>query len=343
MVRGTPLSLESLKGFVAPCFWEALGGFERWLMVERQISPLTWKTYVSDLKQAFTFFCLHLGGPVSLESFSALCPADFRAFLSFRLNAGISKRTNARTLSALGTLERFLGERMACPVPSLGRLQRPRLDKNLPRPLDFHHVLEILQAPLGTQGSWEVLRDRALFGLLYGGGLRIGEAIALTQSHVPQVYAPRFCLKVMGKGNRERLVPLLPPVHQLIQAYRSCCPHVVSSQAPLFLGKRGGRLQASQAERSMALLKQQLGLPPRATPHSLRHSFASHLLGQGVDLRHIQALLGHKSLQSTQVYVDVNEQHLWKVYQKAHPLGGENSDGVPDSPARGQKGETKAG
>jgi len=314
------LCRQSLGPLVAPCVWEALEGFERWLVVERQVSPLTWRTYVCDLKQVFTFLMKHHEALLTLTAFSQLSAADIRAFLAFRLTQGVCKRTNARTLSALGTWGRFLEERHGCTLPGLLTIQRPRLAKNLPRPLGVQDILGLLTAARGPTTTWQGLRDCALFALLYAGGLRIAEALALNQSHIPPQFSPGFCVRVIGKGNRERLVPLLPPVHDMIQAYRSACPHSLLPHTPLFLGTRGGRLHASQGERAMAMVRGGLGLPSRATPHSLRHSFASHLLGEGVDLRHIQALLGHSSLQSTQVYVDVNEQHLWRVYQKAHPL-----------------------
>ena len=315
-----PLFCQSLSPLVASCVWEALEGFERWLVVERRVSPLTWRTYVCDLKQLFTFFRDHHEAPLTLVAFSQLSATDIRAFLAFRLTQGVGKRTNARTLSALGTWGRFLEERHGCTLPGLLTVQRPRLAKNLPRPLAVKDILSLLTTARGPTATWQGLRDCALFALLYAGGLRIGEALALNQSHIPPHVSPGMCVRVLGKGNRERLVPLLPPVHEMIQAYRSACPHTLLPHTPLFLGTRGKRWHASQGERAMAILRVGLGLPPRATPHSLRHSFASHLLGEGVDLRHIQALLGHSSLQSTQVYVDVNEQHLWQVYQKAHPL-----------------------
>lgn len=321
MGRGwTPLSLEGLKPLVHASFWPSFEKFEQWLLSERHVSPRTWTTYVSDLKQVFQFLSTHQGHLLTRADFLALTPADFRAFLTFRLRNQVHKRTNARTLSALRTFARFLQEREGVETKGLATLRTPRMEKRLPRPLAANHIFSFLDEETAAM-AWEDVRDRALFALLYGAGLRISEAVALNQEAIPLEWQMGIFLRVMGKGQKERCVPLLQEVHARIQKARAVCPFSVTRESPLFFSTRGKRMQASMAAKKMADLRARYGLPLRTTPHSLRHSFASHLLSNGTDLRSIQELLGHQSLQATQLYVEVEEQQLLKVYKAAHPLG----------------------
>jgi integrase/recombinase XerC len=315
----TSLSLESLLPLVDPLMGPLLEKFERWILTQRQLSPLTWTTYVSDLKQFFSFLKEYHSVRPDLSLLLSLKAQDFRAFLSFRLRQEVSKRTNARTLSALKTFFLFLREQEGHCQESIFSLGSPRLDKSLPRPLSISEMKNVLNQAT-TQNPWAQAQDRALFGLLYGGGLRISEALSLNQKDFPPLWQPGISLRILGKGSKERLVPLLEEVHVFLKMALHLSPFAPSKEAPLFLSVRGKRLYPAQAAQRMVALRGILGLSEKATPHSLRHSFASHLLAEGVDLRHIQALLGHSSLRSTQVYTAVEEGHLRQIYQTAHPL-----------------------
>ena len=318
MGRGvTSISLEVVAGLCQESFRPVLSHFEQWMTAERGLSPRTVYGYWAELKYFMAFLREHGGGLPDLASLMALLPADFRAFLTFRRLQNVGFVTNARSLSALKTFFRFLEQHHDLPHPVLAAVRSPKVPRRLPRALTEGEAISLTTLD-GT--GWEDARNRALFGLLYGAGLRISEATQLNQQDVPTVWFAGFAVRVLGKGRRERLVPLLREVHDLLQAYRAQCPYARDGDQPLFWSVRGKRLQATAAAGLMAKLRGALGLSLRATPHSLRHSFASHLLAEGVSLRHIQALLGHKSLSSTQIYTHVDEAHIRTVYENAHPL-----------------------
>lgn len=304
---------------LAPCLHCSLTLWREELMHERALSPHTIKNYLFDLKSFFLFLKTHVGeGKLTREHLKTLETKDFRAFLAHRLHHGNALKSNARALSALKTFYRFLRERHDFSCEALHRLKSPRLEKALPRPLSYEKAVAVTQtAPLENQNPALDLRDRFLFTLLYAAGLRLSEALSLNLADLtPET---RY-LKVQGKGKKERLIPLLPIVHQRLKAYLKEHPKRQSPEAPLFLGARGGRLSAPVAQLQLRRLRHLLGLPETATPHSLRHSFATHLLQSGGDLRTLQDLLGHESLSTTQRYTEVETSTLREIYQKSHPL-----------------------
>lgn len=323
----TPLSAPAVSVYMAPDFGPAVPRFVRFLSSQRALSPKTVTTYLSDLKQFFAFLQDYRGEKCSAESFSGLSKQDCRAFFAHRLSDGVSAKLNARSLSALRTFATFLrfhdaagafkDEMFDAVHQVLGHLKMPKLPKALPRALPEAdaRLLETLPAD-----NWTQARDRALFLLLYGSGLRISEALGLNQQDIPKVWRDDIALRVMGKGSKERLVPLLPVVHRAIVVYQALCPFGKSPGSPLFFGARGGRFSATSAATQMVAVRGMLGLQGKVTPHALRHSFATHLLNKGVSLRHIQELLGHASLDSTQIYTNVSFGHMAGVYAAAHPL-----------------------
>ncbi|KXV68130.1 recombinase XerC, partial [Gluconobacter japonicus] len=295
---------------------------------ERRSSLRTVEAYRHDIVLALAFFEQHLGGDVDLTSLAKLSLADLRAWLAHETarsekptrratNADSRARSRARRVSALRSFYRYLAVRFDISNPAPGLLATPRLKKRLPRPLGQEQALA---APEGISDdaytSAAALRDKALFTLLYGTGLRIGEALALDVRDLSN--AGENMLRVVGKGGKERLVPLLPAVRETLETWKAAHPSP-SPDAPLFCGTRGGRLNPGVAQRAMREWRKGEGLPDSATPHALRHSFATHLMEGGADLRAIQELMGHASLSTTQAYTLADEKHLLDVWRKAHP------------------------
>jgi len=301
---------------------DALEGWRRWLAVERRCSPRTVAAYGGDVQAFLRFFAEHAGGPPGLDALSRATLADFRAFQAARAAAGAGSASRARGLSGLRSFFGWLDRSGRMHNPALGLLGAPKVARRLPRPLaeaDARAVIDSAEAEAGETGrpAWIGLRDRALLALLYGAGLRLGEALALDVADWPRPETP--AITVTGKGRKARRVPLLATVRAPVEAYRAACPWPPAPDAPLFRGARGGRLSPTVAERAMAALRRRLGLPDTATPHALRHSFATHLLAAGADLRAIQELLGHADLGTTQRYAEVDEARLMAVYEQAHP------------------------
>lgn len=325
----SPLNLPEIGKTCTPQVVGWIQDFCAWLGVERGLSPKTVTTYLSDLKSFFLFLSTYRGEKITEEALCTLTRQDFRAFLAKRQREGVSARLCARSTSALrtffhclkkheaqGAIKAYMHEGDLPASVALDRLRARKLPKLLPRPLERDKALSFQDLPDDT---WLDARDRALFVLLYGTGMRIGEVLALNQKDLPCVWQADTCLRFVGKRNKEREVPLLEPVHQALQTYLSRLPYPGAAEKPLFYGARGGRLLASTAATVMAKLRGYLGLTGKATPHTLRHSFATHLMDEGVSLRHIQALLGHASLSSTQIYTDVSLARMQEIYQKAHP------------------------
>lgn len=291
------------------CPW--FESFYQKLTYERRASQHTVHAYLSDLKHFVAFMAHHKGELLRLKDFGTLSLMDLRAFLAERLRKESSKRTNARLLSSLKAFVRYL-RAQGCPVSSAFEIiTAPRLDKKLPRPLSERQALSLTDQKTDT---WIDCRDQALFMLLYGCGLRISEALNLNGADWTEAF-----LLIRGKGGKERYVPILAPVAEKIEQYLRVCPYPVSQEQPLFRGARGGRLNPSIVEKTLRNLRLALGLPETATPHALRHSFATHLLEGGGDLRHIQELLGHASLSSTQIYTDLTQDKIYTAYKNAHP------------------------
>jgi integrase/recombinase XerC len=298
-----------------------LKGWLAHLSGERRMSPNTLAAYRRDLRQFLAFLADHLGGAPSLKKLAKLEPRDVRAFMAARRAKGLSARSLMRALAAARSFARFLERNGKGKVAALSAVRAPKIDKTLPKPLTIAAAKRVTDTELRageTRAPWILARDAAVLGLLYGCGLRIAEALSLSRQDVP---APGQgdAITVTGKGNRARMVPVLPQVLKLIADYVALCPYDLPDQGPLFVGAKAGPLRARIVQLAMARLRGALGLPDSATPHALRHSFATHLLARGGDLRSIQELLGHSSLSTTQIYTAVDSERLLEVYRATHP------------------------
>lgn len=294
----------------------ALEDWRRWLASERRTAQNTIDGYCRDLASFFEFLAEHRGEMADLPTLSALDAGDFRAWLAARTNDGLSRTSIARALSALRNLYRFLDRTGRGHNTALAAIKAPRPPKSIPKPLNETDAIDLIRraAEIAIK-PWVGARDVAILTLLYGCGLRIDEALSLNQGDAPDGGS----MVVTGKGNKQRVVPVLPVVADAIRTYREACPFSRDDDRPLFYGARGARLNAGIVQRTVRQLRADLGLPDTATPHALRHSFATHLLAGGGDLRTIQELLGHASLSTTQRYTDVDTQRLIEVYDRAHP------------------------
>ncbi|HKS88955.1 MAG TPA: tyrosine recombinase XerC [Stellaceae bacterium] len=286
-----------------------------WLGGERRASAHTVAAYGRDLAGFLEFLTVHLGERPGLAAFGRLTPADYRAWLAHRA-ADIERASLARGLSVVRGFMRFLERRGLAASPALLALRAPKLPKSVPKALSVADAVEIVEAPaVMVASAWQAKRDVAVLTLLYGCGLRISEALGLRRGAAPLGEQ----ITITGKGNKERLVPVLPAVREAVAHYLAACPYAPGRDGPLFVGARGGPLNPRLVQKQMQLLRGGLGLPESATPHALRHSFATHLLGGGGDLRAIQELLGHASLSTTQRYTAVDTARLLAVYESAHP------------------------
>lgn len=287
---------------------------------ERRLAPRSVQGYGRDLDGFLAFLAEHLGGPVGSDAIRALGPLDFRAWLAERQRRGYARRSTVRAMAAVRGFLRYLERTAAIPCPAARAIRVGGARGSLPRalaPAEARALAAAASAP--DAPPWIALRDRALLLLLWGAGLRIGEALALTRGELGAEPAALRSLRIRGKGGRERLVPILPAVAEALAAYVESCPFSLSAEAPLFRGARGGALSQGVVQASVRRLRLALGLPETTTPHALRHSFASHLLSDGADLRAIQELLGHRSLSTTQVYTRVDAARLLAVHGAHHP------------------------
>lgn len=296
---------------------DAIGAWRAYLSSEKRFSDLTLVAYTRDVAQFLVFLTEYQGAKPSLERLARVSVPDFRAWLSWRAEGGAIAATRNRGLAAVRNFFRWLDRTGRMHNPYVGVVEGPRTKRPLPRPLTVADAGTLLEEAAGMPDApWVGLRDRALFTLLYGCGLRISEGLALNRNDLPP---GSETVRVTGKGSKQRQVPVLPAVHEALRAYLEACPFSPGPDGPIFLGARGDRLSASVARKQMQSLRGLLGLPDSATPHALRHSFATHLLGGGADLRAIQDLLGHASLSTTQRYTDVDTEQLLAVYENAHP------------------------
>jgi integrase/recombinase XerC len=298
-----------------------LGGWLGYLAAERRMSPKTVEAYRRDVGQFLAFLTEHLGGRPSLAGLATLKPADVRAFMAARRAAGIGSRSLMRTLSGVRSFARFLERKHTGSVAALRAVRAPKIAKTLPKPLAIAAAKRVVEAEVRAgeeREDWILARDAAALALLYGSGLRISEALGLRRQDVPAPGAGDVIV-VTGKGNKRRMVPVLPQVLQAIAGYVALCPYDLPPEGALFVGARGGPLSPRILQLAMATLRGALGLPDTATPHALRHSFATHLLARGGDLRAIQELLGHASLSTTQIYTAVDSERLLEVYRNTHP------------------------
>jgi integrase/recombinase XerC len=296
----------------------------RWLThlrSERRLSPKTSEAYARDVRQFLEFLGGHWGAKVTLARFGKLEATDVRAFMAMRRADEIGGRSLMRALAGLRSFGRFLEQEGQGRVGALSAVRAPKVGKSLPKPIQIAAAKRFTDADERAgeaRDPWIWARDAAVMALLYGSGLRISEALGLKRREVPLPGAGDVLI-VTGKGNKTRMVPVLQNVLTLVQDYVAMCPHPLPPEGPIFVGARGGPLRARIIQLTMERLRGALGLPDSATPHALRHSFATHLLTRGGDLRAIQELLGHASLSTTQIYTGIDSDRLMEVYKAAHP------------------------
>ena len=307
--------------FAAP---EVAAEIVRWLAhlgAERRMSDLTLDAYRRDVHQFLAFLCEHLGRRVTLNALAALAPADVRAFMASRRANGIGSRSLMRGLAGARSFARFLEREAKGKVGALSAVRAPKVPKSLPKPLGVAAAKRIADVDLRAgeeREPWVIARDAAVLALLYGSGLRISEALGLKRGEVPPP-GKGDSLTVLGKGRKTRMVPVLAQVLVLVADYVAACPYDLPADGPLFVGAKGGPLSPRIIQLVMERLRGALNLAETATPHALRHSFATHLLARGGDLRAIQELLGHASLSTTQIYTEVDSTRLIEAYRAAHP------------------------
>jgi integrase/recombinase XerC len=312
-----PRPLPAARFSAAPDLVDAIQGWQDRLADERRASPHTLTAYGQDLARFLDFLREHRGTVPTLAELAALRPGDFRAYLAHRADDGIARSSRSRTLSVLRGFFRFLDRAGLVHNAALGAVRTAKLPKSVPKALSAEDALAAMDsAGNDAAAPWVRARDVAIASLLYGCGLRLGEALGLTRRQAPT--APGT-MTVRGKGGKERQLPVLPAVAQAVAAYIALSPHALPPDAPLFRGVRGGPLHPRLVQRQMAAVRAALLLPESATPHALRHSFATHLLAGGGDLRAIQELLGHASLSTTQRYTAIDAERLLKVHADTHP------------------------
>ncbi len=312
----------TLFPYAGPDTSPEIGVWLQYLITEKRVADNTVEAYTRDIEQFFQFLFDHLAGAATLKDLAALSPRDFRAFLASRRRDGASSRTVARNLSAIRSLFRFLEKKGTLTNPGLSAIRSPKIAHSVPKPLSVDAAKRLASPDQIVAGAgeqmWILARDTAVLTLLYGCGLRISEALGLLLREAP-LKPEHQILTITGKGNKMRQVPVLPVARVAIARYLELCPHALEAEGPLFVGARGKRLSPRIIQLVVARLRGALALPHTATPHALRHSFATHLLSAGGDLRAVQELLGHASLSTTQIYTEVDRDHLLRQYNKAHP------------------------
>ena len=312
------MSSKTEPELIAPSVSAEIQNWLGYLGAERRMSPKTVEAYRRDALQFLRFLAEHLGGAPSLKRLAALTPTDVRAFLAARRAAGIGSRSLMRTLAGTRAFARFLERNGKGKLGALAAIRTPKIAKTLPRPQSAGAAKRMADPDIAAgdeREPWIHARDAAVLALLYGSGLRISEALGLKGADARAGDA----VTVTGKGRKQRMVPVLPQVQKLIAEYLALCPYDLPGDGPLFVGAKGGPLSPRIVQLAMARLRGALGLPDTATPHALRHSFATHLLARGGDLRSIQELLGHASLSTTQIYTAVDSERLIEAYRSAHP------------------------
>lgn len=303
----------------------ASGAFDllgRWLTSIAALQGASAKTveaYQRDVSGFLGFLTNHLGGDLGKSRLGEVKITDMRAWMAFERRRGVGPRSLARELSAVKSFYRWLGEAEGVEVTAPLATRAPKFKPQLPRPMAQDQAKAMIETvELQTLDGWTGARDAAVITLLYGCGLRISEALGLTRATAPL----GEILRIRGKGDKDRIVPVLPAARKAVDTYLALCPFSQTPETPLFLGKKGKVLNPRHIQKVMEQTRMQLGLPATATPHAMRHSFATHLLEAGGDLRAIQELLGHASLSTTQAYTALDQAHLMAVYKKAHPKGG---------------------
>jgi len=306
---------------VSPALRDAV---QTWLNTRRALkgaSDNTLTAYAHDVHGFLGFVAQHTGGEAGLIALKSLTITDMRAWMASLRREELTSRSIARKLSSVKSFFRWLGEREGCEATAVLNARAPKFQAKLPRPLPVEATRDLIGAlQLQSSEPWVGARDVAVVTLLYGCGLRISEALSLTMADAP---LPQV-LRITGKGGKERVVPVIDAARTAVDQYLKACPFA-SNEGPLFRGVRGGALSPRLIQKVMQAARLQLGLPASATPHAMRHSFATHLLAAGGDLRAIQELLGHASLSTTQAYTAVDARHLLDVYEKSHPKSASNS------------------
>ncbi len=304
----------------APDLAAALGAWLRHLTSERRMSPLSVDAYARDVRQFVAFLAGYQGESPTLATIDALAPSDVRAFMAKRRSADVGSRSLLRQLAGVRSFARFCEREGLARTDALGAVRAPKLARTLPKPLGAGPACEVATGR-GFAGedrpAWTLARDTAVLALLYGAGLRISEALGITRRDAP--LGAIEALTVLGKGRKMRQVPIIAPVRAAVARYVALCPFPLPDAGPLFVGVRGGPLSPRVIQLAVERLRGVLNLPDSATPHALRHSFATHLLSRGGDLRTIQELLGHASLSTTQVYTAVDGARLLESYRANHP------------------------
>lgn len=298
---------------------QARDALQHWLETQKSLkgaSENTIKAYNADTVDFIAFMTSYKSESQGLAALSRITTRDMRAWMAATRGTDVGARSLARKLSSVKSFYRWLAEREGFEPTAVLTIRAPKFQKKLPRPLAVDAAKAMIETvEYQTSHTWVAARDSAVLTLLYGCGLRISEALGLTGADVPLPDS----LRIRGKGGKERVVPVLPAAREAVQAYLKLCPHALESTSPLFRGIRGGALNSRAVQQVMAKARMQLGLPATATPHAMRHSFATHLLSAGGDLRSIQELLGHSSLSTTQAYTAVDTARLMEVYDRAHP------------------------
>lgn len=296
------------------------GAWVRWLSAERNLSDATLTAYIRETAEFLNFLVGHLGTGIGSENLTGLRPMDLRAFMAAEKRNGLSARSLSRKMAAIRSFFRFLEEEEDVSVPVVRAVQLPSYQRGLPKPLAKDEAKRVVADADILEGEpWVNARDTAVAALLYGAGLRISEVLGILRKDAPVKGVES--LRVVGKAKKERIVPLLPVIGEAVSQYLALCPFHLLPEDAIFRGARGGVLQQGVFRARMAQLRGALGLPETATPHALRHSFATHLLENGGDLRTIQELLGHKSLSTTQMYTAVALDRVLEVYDRTHPRG----------------------
>ena len=301
---------------VTPDLESALANWKQWLVAEKRAAAHTVAAYESDLHQFFTFLATYRGGSIRLAMLASLTLTDFRSWLAEMAHENIGAASRARALAGVRNFFRWLDRTGRLHNASIDLLRAPKTPKRLPRPLSEANAQDVVALAKNVpETAWIGLRDQALFTLLYAAGLRISEALSLRHGDLVQ----KDRIVVTGKGNKQRSVPVLPIVQETLAAYLEACPYKAAGKDPIFVGVRGDVLNAGVAQRQLRKLRRDLNLPETVTPHALRHSFATHLLASGADLRSLQELLGHSSLSTTQLYTRIESIQLAETYRATHP------------------------
>lgn len=304
----------------APDLQEQAGAWLCRMSGERRMATLTLEAYARDLRQFLDFLCERDGGRVTVETLGRVTPADVRAFMADRRSAGAGNRSLLRGLAGVRSFARHLEREGLASISALSAVRTPKTARRLPKALSVTDARDLADAESRAgeaRAPWVLARDAAVLALLYGAGLRISEALGLQRSEAP--VGKRDTVVVRGKGGKVRSAPVIEPVRRAVETYLELCPWNLLPDGPLFVGARGGPLSPRIIQLAVERLRGALGLPDTATPHALRHSFATHLLGRGGDLRTIQELLGHASLSTTQIYTAVDATRLLDAYRSAHP------------------------